>query len=194
MLAERAKDELYCIYEHVFLANNIGKAKKRVILTAIFGWDYWSWPIVGITESALRAFKENEWSRPAGLLSRDHPFPRAETFDQLLQSDNGSPWPKDILWRHILKRDKTVLMTNSEHRARKSTRFYFPDFPEIQEQYERALSVPAEYLQISRIYPIDHSLGLFQDLPGPGFRYRIRSEGKYLQEMWESIRCQGSGR
>jgi hypothetical protein len=87
--------------------------KRRALMTASLDYETWSWRVVAITESAIRAIAYNNFVKPSRKLSRDHTFPRAQTydhkfFDEILSFDD---W-----WNHVWIRDQTVLMTNEEHR------------------------------------------------------------------------------
>ena len=116
--------------------------KKRSLMTAVLGYETWSWRVVGITEEAIKAIARNNFNYPTRTLARDHTRTRSETYNRTFNEKMVfEDW-----WNWIWENDKTVLVTNEEHRTIHVT-------------------------QPSNIYSIDPNQSMFVDGGLVGFRY-----------------------
>jgi hypothetical protein len=116
---ETEKRNYYAIYELVF-DSHFSRAKKRSVMTAVLGYEAWSWRVVGITEDAIRAIANNNFNKPSSLLARDHRLPRVTTYNKLFEAK----MPFEEWWNWIWENDKTTLMTNTEHHSMKISKIY----------------------------------------------------------------------
>ena len=116
---EPTADEKRSMYEMYKLihGSHFSPAKKRSVMTAVLGYESWSWRVVGITEEAIKAIARNGFKKPSHVLARDHTHPRSETYALIFDRCNH-PLPFDAWWNIVWENDKTVLMTNDEHRKK----------------------------------------------------------------------------
>ncbi len=117
--AEAEKRNYYAIYELVF-DSHFSLSKKRSVMTAVLGYEAWSWRVVGITEDAIRAIAKNNFNKPSRVLARDHRLPRVTTYNKLFEAK----LPFAEWWDWIWDNDKTTLMTNEEHHSQKISKIY----------------------------------------------------------------------
>ena len=148
------KKELHDIYESVF-KSSLPIAKKERILNSIFGYENWSWRVVGISKKAINVFKNNEFKYKSGVFQRDHYFQaRYITMRKMLENFMKI----DEWWNWYWENDKTLLITKDEHSKK-------------------------NYSLDKDIIEIDWSLGYFVSNPVAGFYYTQKREGKFLREL-----------
>jgi len=105
---------LYQFYKLIF-DSGFSLPKKRSIMTAVLGYETWSWRVVAITEEAVKAIARNGFKKPAKELSRDHAISRAETCKKIFEREKAmelKTW-----WDYVFENDETTLMTNTEHHS-----------------------------------------------------------------------------
>ena len=85
------------MYKDLF-NSHFSERKKLNLMTAITGWEPWSWRVVGITIDAVGLVKENNGhSSSARELVRDHYFQgRTETYKKMLSKLLSSIFILDI--------------------------------------------------------------------------------------------------
>lgn len=147
------KIALYKFYELVF-DSKFSLSKKRSVITAVLGYETWSWRVVGITEEAIKAIAKNSFNKPSRVLARDHTRTRAETYKRVFEEK----MPFNEWWNWIWENDKTTLMTNVEHATKES-------------------------IEISKVYEIDPNLSYFVDAEVAGWHQTKGREGAYINEL-----------
>jgi hypothetical protein len=152
---EAEKRNYYAIYELVF-DSHFSLSKKRSVMTAVFGYEAWSWRVVGITEDAIRAIARNNFNKPARVLARDHQLPRVTTYNKLFEKK----MPFGEWWDWIWENDQTTLMTNEEHHNKKNK-------------------------SISKTYKLDPHQSYFVDAEVAGWHQTKRREGTLVQKLIE---------
>lgn len=111
---DEERRKLYTIYELIF-DSGFSRPKQRSVITAVLGYEVWSWRVVGITVDALKAIARNNYNKPARMLARDHSKPRVETYNKIFEQRMAfQEW-----WEWVWENDKTVLMTNEEHHSQR---------------------------------------------------------------------------
>lgn len=113
------KQNYYAIYELIY-DSHFSLSKKRSVITAVLGYEAWSWRVVGITEEAIKAIARNNFNKPARMLARDHHLPRVETYNKIFEIK----MPFSEWWDWIWENDKTTLMTNDEHHSKSTSTIY----------------------------------------------------------------------
>lgn len=116
---EEEKKNYYAIYELIY-DSHFSLSKKRSVITAVLGYEAWSWRVVGITEEAVKAIARNNFNKPARILARDHQLPRVTTYNKIFESK----MPFVEWWSWIWENDKTTLMTNEEHHSKAPSRIF----------------------------------------------------------------------
>lgn len=151
--SESEKLNLYRIYELIY-DNHFSLPKKRSVMTAVLGYETWSWRVVGITEEAIKAIAKNNFNKPSNTLARDHTHTRSNTYTKIF-SEGKMPFHAwwDWVWQH----DKTILMTNTEHKSQ----------------------------VISKIYQLNPNDGYFVDGETAGWYQTKAKEGSYLKHLCE---------
>lgn len=87
---------------------------KVGMLTLLFSTQPNIWRVVGITEEALKKFKEHEFKRVSKMgIHRSHIRDRFSTFQEMLEMNIDDP---EELWAFYYENDKTILATSSENR------------------------------------------------------------------------------
>ena len=148
------KKELHNIYESVF-KSSLPMTKKERILNSIFGYESWSWRVVGISKKALDVFKNNEFKYKSGVFQRDHYFqPRYITMRKMLENFMQIQEWWDWYWNN----DKTLLITKDEHSKK-------------------------DYTFEKDIIKIDWSHGYFVSNPVAGFYNTQKREGNFLKKL-----------
>ena len=151
---EKIKIELYNIYKSI-LKSSVSDNKKEKMLNSIFGFEPWSWRVVGISKEAIREFEENNFNYKPGTFQRDHYFQaRYITLRKMLESI----MPFDDWWKWHWDNDRTILITKTEHNKKSYN-------------YERD------------IVSIDWTLGYFQSGSTMGFKYAKKREGEFLKSI-----------
>ena len=114
------------LYEFYKLLHGSGfeLMKKRSVMTAVLGYERWSWRVVGITEDAVCAIALNNFRKPSRQLARDHTQSRAMTYTRIFE---GKVLPFRTWWEWVWEHDKTTLMTNDEHHSREVSKVYSID-------------------------------------------------------------------
>ena len=84
------------------------------MLTSAFAYESWGWRVTGITEAAIKEISINDFKQPSGKLCRDHTVPRNKTYSKMLQKTSAMEFDK--WWKLFWDNDKTILMTNNEHK------------------------------------------------------------------------------
>lgn len=125
-------------------------------MTAILDYETWSWRVVGITEEAIKAIARNNFNRPIRMLARDHTLSRRETYNRVF----SEKMPFDEWWNWIWENDKTILMTNEEHRL-------------------------IHIQQPSKVYEIDPNLSYFVNGEVAGWYQSIAREGEFIRNLCE---------
>jgi len=110
---ETEKRSIYDMYLLLYRNTDFTLSKKRSVFTALFGYEVWSWRVVGITVSAVIAIHKNNYRYPTRVLVRDHQFSRKDTYNEIFERRHDF----DEWWLRIWENDKTILMTNLEHNA-----------------------------------------------------------------------------
>jgi len=67
---DQVKNELYNIYGSI-LKSSVSLNKKEKMLNSIFGFEPWSWRVVGISKEAIKEFKDNNFNYKSGTFQRD---------------------------------------------------------------------------------------------------------------------------
>jgi hypothetical protein len=152
---QQKKKELYKFYELIF-DSTFTLPKKRSVITAVLGYETWSWRVVGITEEAIKAIARNNFNKPSRVLARDHTLSRKETYSRIFNEKMGfNEW-----WEWIWENDKTVLMTNEEHKV-------------------------IHIQKPTKIYDIDLNLSLFVDAEVAGWHQTKTREGAFIKDLCE---------
>ena len=71
--SDQVKRELHNIYQSMF-ESSVSLNKKEKMLNSVFGFEPWSWRVVGISKEAIREFKETNFNYKSGTFQRDHYF------------------------------------------------------------------------------------------------------------------------
>lgn len=149
------KKALYKFYEFIF-DSHFTLSKKRSVITHVLGYETWSWRVVGISEEAIKAIARNNFNRPIKMLARDHKLARVITYNKIFNEKMAfEDW-----WDWIWENDKTILVTNEEHRSIKTT-------------------------PISKIYEIDPAGSYFVDAEVAGWHQTQRREGALIRQLCE---------
>ena len=151
------KKSYYAIYKLVF-ANHFSLSKKRSVMTAVLGYESWSWRVVEITEDAIKAIARDNFNKPARVLARDHQLPRVTTYNKMFKPERDTPMPFEEWWEWIWENDKTTLTTNEEH-------------------HNKAKQA------ISKTYPIDPRESYFVDAEVAGWHQTQRREGALVRKL-----------
>ena len=151
---EQIKKELYRIYEAIY-KSSVSLNKKEKMLNSIFGFEAWSWRVVGISKKAVLEFKKNDFKYKSGTFQRDHYFQaRYITLRKMLDTlMKINDW-----WVWYWKNDKTLLITKNEHNKK-------------------------NYDFNKDIIPIDWTLGYFESGATLGFNYSKKREGQFLENL-----------
>ena len=152
---EDEKKALYKVYEMIF-DGYFSLSKKRSVMTAVLGYETWSWRVVGISEEAIKAIARNNFNKPSRMLARDHSLPRVQTYNRIFSEKMAlKDW-----WAWIWENDKTILVTNEEHRAIKT-------------------------MPISKIYPMNPAASYFVDAEVAGWHQTKGREGAFVKKLCE---------
>ena len=155
------KKEIYKFYLKIF-NSSFDKTKKEVLLSTAFGYEMWSWRVVGISFKALAEFENNKFKYVTRKFNRDHfDQPRNITFKKMLENIMDY----DEWWNFFWENDQTVILTLDQH-SRVDNR--------KKNQLDRL---------VYNIVPIDWRLGYFVANPRLGFRYTLGREGEYLKRL-----------
>ena len=151
---EQIKKELYGIYTAIY-KSSVSLNKKERMLNSIFGFEPWSWRVVGISKKAVLEFKKNNFKYKSATFQRDHYFQaRYVTLRKMLNKlMNINDW-----WDWYWENDKTLLITKKEHNKK-------------------------NYDVNKDIIPIDWTLGYFESGATMGFNYAKKREGKFLEKL-----------
>ncbi len=128
------------------------------ILYAMMAAKSFSYKVIGITEAALKRFKEMDFKRPQGHgIVRAHILPRIDTVKELL--GRNSPFEPEEFMEFFIERDETVFCKKSENKQ-----------------------TTPDYLPISnedgKLFSCDGVLA--------GWRHKIR-EREFLEEVYEDF-------
>ena len=182
------KKDMYKMYKDLF-NSHFSERKKLNLMTAITGWEPWSWRVVGITIDAVGLVKENNGhSSSARELVRDHYFQgRTETYKKMLSKLLSF----DDWWSEFWNNDRTILMTKEEHRFRTSESYsgIKKDYFEIVWQNGYFISGKvAGYLFVKK-YEGDFILSIFGDYVRPHKLYHENRPRtlEYYSPKWERI-------
>lgn len=154
---QQKKEELYKLYELIF-DSTFTLSKKRSVITAVLGYETWSWRVVGITEEAVKAIARNNFNKPSRKLCRYKQSSKA-----LMQMQNQIFKQKMVFnewWDWVWENDQTILMTNEEHRL-------------------------IHLNQPSKTYLIEPKLSLFVDAEVAGWHQTQAREGAFLRKLCE---------
>lgn len=153
---EPTADEKRSMYEMYKLihGSHFSPAKKRSVMTAVLGYESWSWRVVGITEEAIKAIARNDFKKPSHVLARDHNPPRSNTYAKIFSGTE--PMPFADWWAAFWENDKTILMTNDEHRRE---------------------------ILISRVFELDPKDGYFIDAEVAGWHQTKAHEGALIERL-----------
>ena len=153
---DKIKEELHNIYKAI-LESSVSSNKKEKMLNSVFGFEPWSWRVVGISKIAINEFKNNNFNYKSGTFQRDHYFQaRYVTLRKMLEK----LMPLDDWWNWYWENDKTILVTKTEHN-KKSYNFN------------------------KDIIEIDWSLGYFESGSTLGFNYTKKREVLFLKSLIE---------
>jgi hypothetical protein len=154
--SNQVKKELYNIYQSMF-ESSVSLNKKEKMLNSVFGFEPWSWRVVGISKEAIREFKDNNFNYKSGTFQRDHFFQaRYITLRKMLEK----LMPINEWWNWYWENDKTILVTKTEHN-KKSYKFD------------------------KDIIEIDWTLGYFESGSTMGFNYTKKREGEFIKTLIE---------
>jgi len=78
------------------------------------------WPVIGITEEALKLIKDEKFDLPKGVIQRGHLIPRSETINLLFRNRKTFVSIEDFESIYTFY-DKTVLMTREQNKSSKHT-------------------------------------------------------------------------
>jgi hypothetical protein len=152
------KKYLYSMYVSIY-NSHFSLSKKRSVMTAVLGYELWSWRVVGITTEAIRAIARNNFNKPSKMLARDHSQPRVQTYNRIFDDTQcRAVMPFDSWWDWIWEHDKTILMTNEEHKKKDA--------------------IPS-----GDIHPINPQLGYFLDAETAGWHQTKGREGAFIAEL-----------
>ena len=155
------KKEIYKFYLKIF-NSSFDKTKKEVLLSTAFGYEMWSWRVVGISFKALAEFENNKFKYVTRKFNRDHfDQPRNITFKKMLENIMDY----DEWWNFFWNNDQTVILTLDQH-----------------SRADNRKKGELERLQYN-IVPIDWRLGYFVSNPRLGFSYTLQREGEYLKRL-----------
>ena len=154
----KRKREIYGLYK-VIWGTEFELIKKRTLLTCSFAYEPWGWRVVKISENAIREIAKNDFKKPSGKLCRDHSVPRKDTYNKMLKTTGIMPFDK--WWKLFWGNDKTVLMTNDEHKLVGQT-------PKI---------------GLSKLYRLDWKKGYFQNNNLVGWKHRKTIEGEFVRKL-----------
>ena len=115
---------LYEFYQLIY-NSHFALPKKRSLMTAVLGYERWSWRVVGITEAAIKVIAENKFRKPSRLLARDHTTPRSATYSKIFSEDM---LPLSDWWEWVWEHDKTIMVTNIEHHSNTRSRIFEIDW------------------------------------------------------------------
>lgn len=116
---EADKRRLYEFYELLF-DSHFTLSKKRSVITAVLGYETWSWRVVGISEEAIKAIASNNFNKPSGKLARGHTLARVITYNKIFNEKmEFEDW-----WDWIWENDKTILVTNEQNRTMPISKIY----------------------------------------------------------------------
>ncbi len=96
---------------------------KAGMLTQLFRTDENRWRVVGITEDALRIFKNNGFKKAVRMgINRSHKHERIKVYTQMLKTTFETPqkW-----WEYYQKHDETILATSSENNSENYSNIYY---------------------------------------------------------------------
>ena len=154
--SEKLKKQMYNMYKAIF-NSSFSERKKINLMTAIHGWEPWSWRVVGITPAAVASVvNEKGRSKCAKDLVRDHYFKgRTDNYREMLSEViSFENW-----WTTFWKNDRVILMTRKEHSKRKNDSF---------------VGLTLEY------FKIDWKNGLFSSGKVAGFLFAKKYEGDFI--------------
>lgn len=153
--SEFRKKEIYDLYK-VIVKSNEPDIKKQLLLTVSFGYEKWSWRVVGITKQAIIEFAKNDFKYKTHTFNRDHFYKdRNVTFSLMLK--NIIPFKE--WWSLFWENDRTIIVTNKQH-GNKHT------------------------LQLEKeIIAIDWVEGYFTSNPRAGFSFTKKREGQFIKEL-----------
>ena len=150
------KKDMYNMYLSLF-DSHFSERKKLNLMTAITGWEPWSWRVVGITIDAVGLVKEKKGhSSVSKELVRDHYFQgRTDTYKKILSKRLSiEDW-----WSEFWNNDRTILMTKEEHSKR---------------VHESIHTSTKDYFEI------DWTLGLFSSGKVAGYSFSKIHEGDFI--------------
>ena len=140
--------------------SSFSERKKINLMTSIFGWEKWSWRVVGITQCAIDLIHKHKGHRNVvKLLRRDHFFKeRTETYREMV----NKLYPEKEWWNEFWDNDRTILVSKEEHDKKNSKKFKYKE--------------------------INWELGYFPCASVVGFRYAERSEGNFILENFSKTK------
>ena len=158
--SEDIKKEIYGFYLLIY-KSSFHHDKKCTLMTSALAYEPWSWRVVGITEDTIRAIVKSDLKKPPRKLSRDHYFQkRRDTYNRML---TGELMLYENWWPYFWENDRTILMTNEEHKK------------------------VGKGLKISWIIDIDWELGYFQNSNLIGWKHTKKREGKFVQSLYDDF-------
>lgn len=161
----KEREYLYSLYVSLY-TSHFSLSKKRSVMTAVLGYEPWSWRVVGITTEAIRAIARNNFNKPSRMLARDHTQPRVKTYNRIFENSQcPTVMPFNEWWDWIWEHDKTVLMTNEEHKNKDA--------------------IPKE-----EIHEIDPALGYFLDAETAGWHQTRGREGVFVEQLCKQLRIE----
>ncbi len=162
---------LKALFEESLIENYNNAHLARCVGTLMSRGNHW--PVIGITEDALRLIKSEKFELPKGMIQRGHLIPRSETINLLFRNRKTFVSIDDFENIYTFY-DKTVLMTREQNKSSKHTpefiKFKSPN-PEIfktsyigykyeeeeklflKDLYKQFYSRPSKLHSIRDIYP-----------------------------------------
>jgi hypothetical protein len=153
------EDFIFDIYATCWKARHagvVGHTYCSRLMTPVTRGHDWSWRVSGITEEALKIYRDDGWRHLAGNgIQRAHVVDRADMVRHVFERDD--PMTKEELLSYWIETDRTILATKKQNSA----------------------GLPQEFIIINRC----RENGLFTD-KGTGFNFRISKEGQLLKTLY----------
>ena len=151
----KQRKAIYDLYK-VIIECELPEHKKQLLLTVSFGYEKWSWRVVGITKQAIIEFAKNDYKYKTRTFNRDHFYQeRHVTFSLMLKNII----PFNDWWSLFWENDRTILVTSKEHGNKHKLK--------LEEE----------------IIPIDWESGYFTSNPRAGFSFTKKREGQLIKEL-----------
>jgi hypothetical protein len=146
---------IYDLYKVIFKCE-LPEHKKQLLLTVSFGYEKWSWRVVGITKQAIIEFANNDYKYKTRTFNRDHFYQdRNVTFSLMLKNIiSFEDW-----WSLFWENDRTIIVTSKEHGNKHNLKLE------------------------KEIIPINWEDGYFTSNPRAGFSFTKKREGQLIKEL-----------